>query len=73
MVCVYWSPSCSGSGVWPVKHFVDWFLGVTLSMFGAVVAAVTHWGRSEGGAEMWARVSLLSPLACCWLSTRRLV
>ena len=55
-----------------MKPFVEWFLGVALSLFGAVVAAVTHWGRREGGAKMWARVSSLSPLACCWLSTRML-
>lgn len=34
------------------------------------MAAVTHRGSREGGAEMWARVSWLSPLTCCWLSTR---
>lgn len=40
-------------GVWPMKRV----LGVTLGVSGAVAAAVTHWGRREGGAEMWARVS----------------
>lgn len=71
-------PVCTGApaplapGVWPVEPFAGWFLGVALSMFGAVVATVTHWGRREGGAEMWARVSLLPPCARCWLSTRML-
>lgn len=45
---VHWSPA---AGVWPRKHFADWRLGVTLSMFGAVVAAVTHRGSREGGAR----------------------
>lgn len=45
---------------------------MTLSLFRAVVASVTHWGRREGGAEMWARVSWLSGFAGCWLSTRML-
>ena len=43
-------------------------------MSGAVAAPVTHWGRREGGAELWARVSWLGfpPFAGCWLRTRML-
>lgn len=64
------APLAAGSGPGSTLSIVYWRLGVTLSMFGAVVAAVTHRGSREGGAEMWARVSWRSPLTCCWLSTR---
>lgn len=36
-------------------------------MSGAVAASVTHWGRREGGAELWARVSWLAASAPLWL------
>lgn len=36
-------------------------------MSGAVAALVTHWGRREGGAELWARVSWLAVSAPLWL------
>lgn len=50
-------------GPWPMKRV----LGVTLGVSGAAAAAVTHWGRREGGAEMWARVSLLALRPPCRL------
>lgn len=33
----------------------------------AVAAAVTHWGKREGGAEMWARVSWPALCSPAWL------
>lgn len=62
-----WSPGLSGTqGSGLQSSLPIGFLGVTLGVSGAVEAAVTHWGRREGGAEMWVRTSWLarSPPRC---------